>query len=90
MDNSASEMVKIPLNQCRKVYVQRDYSHGLNIRFQTTFPTELHGKVNLVWLFPNNILIRFTKATVESSLFFIMIILFQQTMPILKLFLMFR
>lgn len=30
---------------CMKVFVQRDYSDGTSVRFQSRFPTELEGKV---------------------------------------------
>lgn len=31
---------------CMKVFVQRDYSEGTTVRFQTHFPAELEGKVS--------------------------------------------
>ncbi|XP_044742233.1 golgin subfamily A member 7 [Chrysoperla carnea] len=30
---------------CMKVFVQRDYSDGTSVRFQSRFPTELEGKI---------------------------------------------
>ena len=30
---------------CRKVFVQRDFSEGTGVRFSTRFPTELEGKI---------------------------------------------
>ena len=30
----------------KKVFIQRDYTEGTNIRFQTTFPQELDGLVS--------------------------------------------
>lgn len=30
----------------RKIYVQRDYSQGLGVRFATTFPTDLNGRID--------------------------------------------
>lgn len=30
---------------CLKVFVQRDYSEGTVVKFQTRFPTELEGRV---------------------------------------------
>lgn len=32
-------------NQCLKVFVQRDYSEGTLVKFQTRFPTELEDRV---------------------------------------------
>ena len=31
---------------CRKVFVQRDFSEGTGVRFGTRFPTELEGKID--------------------------------------------
>lgn len=31
---------------CRKVFVQRDYSEGSGVRFATRFPVELEGKID--------------------------------------------
>ncbi|RZF46469.1 hypothetical protein LSTR_LSTR014235 [Laodelphax striatellus] len=31
---------------CMKVFVQRDYSDGTTVRFQTLFPSELEGKLD--------------------------------------------
>lgn len=36
---------RYPLSACRKVYVQRDYSQGLAVKFQTRLPAELEGKL---------------------------------------------
>lgn len=30
----------------KKIFIQRDYTHGTNIRFQITFPQELDGLVS--------------------------------------------
>nr|XP_053631713.1 golgin subfamily A member 7B-like isoform X2 [Cherax quadricarinatus] len=30
---------------CLKVFIQRDYSEGTSVRFQTKFPPELEGKI---------------------------------------------
>ena len=30
----------------RKIFIQRDYSHGTGVRFSTDFPRELTGKVS--------------------------------------------
>lgn len=35
-----------------KVFIQRDYSDGTSVKFQTRFPPELEGRVNInKWLF---------------------------------------
>nr|CAD7199041.1 unnamed protein product [Timema douglasi] len=34
-------------NQCLKVFVQRDYSEGTLVKFQTRFPSELEDRVSL-------------------------------------------
>ena len=31
---------------CRKVFVQRDFSEGTGVRFGTRFPAELEGKID--------------------------------------------
>lgn len=31
-----------------KVFVQRDYSDGTSVKFQTRFPAELEGRVNII------------------------------------------
>ncbi|VDN18630.1 unnamed protein product [Gongylonema pulchrum] len=38
--------VSVPLNTCSKVFVQRDYSRGLGVQFETAFPSALDGKVS--------------------------------------------
>ena len=30
---------------CRKIFIQRDYSEGTNVKFQTRFPAELQDKI---------------------------------------------
>lgn len=54
--NHSSPLNEVPdpnqANQCMKVFVQRDYSDGTMIKFQTRFPPELEDKVcmtNLDW-----------------------------------------
>uniref|UniRef100_A0A1I7XZ20 Ras modification protein ERF4 n=2 Tax=Steinernema glaseri TaxID=37863 RepID=A0A1I7XZ20_9BILA len=42
----AMEEAKIPLNACKKIFIERDYSQGLSVRFQTTFPTRLTGMIS--------------------------------------------
>uniref|UniRef100_A0A914WRP5 Ras modification protein ERF4 n=1 Tax=Plectus sambesii TaxID=2011161 RepID=A0A914WRP5_9BILA len=50
MAASGSGDMRIPLTQCRKAFVQRDYSRGLAVRFMTDFPEELQGKIDpMVW-----------------------------------------
>lgn len=34
--------------QCLKVFIQRDYSEGTVVRFQTRFPAELEGRVRYI------------------------------------------
>jgi len=31
---------------CRKIFLPRDYSEGVGVRFQTRFPVELEGKID--------------------------------------------
>jgi len=31
---------------CRKVFIQRDFSEGTGVKFQTRFPAELEGKID--------------------------------------------
>lgn len=45
---------------CLKVFIQRDYSEGTSVKFQTKFPPELEGKVRyyrelLFWLLQGGI-----------------------------------
>ena len=44
---SAASAPKATINlaNCKKLYVQRDYSEGTAVRFQTRFPAELEGKI---------------------------------------------
>lgn len=35
-----------PSSGCRKVFVQRDYSEGTNVKFQTKFPQKLEGLID--------------------------------------------
>jgi len=43
--NHTSE-VSPPLNSYQKVFIQRDYSDGTNVKFQTKFPQDLEGKID--------------------------------------------
>lgn len=40
-----------PPQNCLKVFVQRDYSEGTMVKFQTRFPTELGDRVSTRSLF---------------------------------------
>jgi len=35
----------ISTQNCRKIFIQRDYSEGTNVKFQTRFPAELQDKI---------------------------------------------
>lgn len=35
------------LSNCQKVFIQRDYSEGTMVKFQTQFPTELESMVRV-------------------------------------------
>lgn len=35
-----------PPPNCQKVFIQRDYSEGTMVKFQTRFPTELESRVS--------------------------------------------
>ncbi len=41
-----AEQQRFPLNQCRKVFVQRDYTQGLCVRFYTRLPPQLENYVD--------------------------------------------
>lgn len=36
-----------PPQNCQKVFIQRDYSEGTMVKFQTRFPTELESRVSI-------------------------------------------
>lgn len=42
----AGETEQMAQSQCLKVFVQRDYSEGTLVKFQTRFPQELEGRVS--------------------------------------------
>lgn len=42
----ASETEQMAPPQCLKVFIQRDYSEGTMVKFQTRFPPELEGRVS--------------------------------------------
>lgn len=50
----ASETEQMAQSQYLKVFVQRDYSEGTIVKFQTRFPSELEGKVRNVKFKNNN------------------------------------
>lgn len=37
-----------PPQNCQKVFIQRDYSEGTMVKFQTRFPTELESRVSIL------------------------------------------
>lgn len=39
------DMTRILPSNCSKVFIQRDFSDGTAVKFQTKFPAELDGKV---------------------------------------------
>lgn len=43
----AGETEQMAPIQCLKVFIQRDYSEGTIVKFQTRFPTELEGRVRI-------------------------------------------
>lgn len=42
----AGETEQMAQPQCLKVFIQRDYSEGTLVKFQTRFPQELEGRVS--------------------------------------------
>ncbi|KAK5980760.1 Erf4 domain-containing protein [Trichostrongylus colubriformis] len=40
------EMKTIRLESCRKIFVPRDYTFGLNVHFETQFPMAFRGKIS--------------------------------------------
>ena len=40
-----------PTQQGIKIFIQRDYSEGTAVKFQTRFPPELEDRVSESWLF---------------------------------------
>jgi hypothetical protein len=45
----AGETEQMAPSQCLKVFIQRDYSEGTVVKFQTRFPQELDGRVS-IWV----------------------------------------
>ena len=46
----AGAAVSSPPQGCMKVFIQRDYSEGTSVKFQTKFPFELEGRVSFIFL----------------------------------------
>ncbi|XP_045190494.1 golgin subfamily A member 7-like [Mercenaria mercenaria] len=46
MGQKMDDLSRIPVSHCPKVFVQRDYSNGTTLSFQTKFPQDLEGKVD--------------------------------------------
>lgn len=44
----AGETDQMAPAQCLKVFIQRDYSEGTVVKFQTRFPQELEGRVSVL------------------------------------------
>ena len=42
---AAGGVTTINFANCKKIFVQRDYSEGCGVKFQTRFPQELEGKI---------------------------------------------
>ncbi|KAE9421441.1 hypothetical protein Angca_002239 [Angiostrongylus cantonensis] len=40
------EMRTIQMESCRKIFIPRDYSQGLNVHFETHFPMAFRGKIS--------------------------------------------
>ncbi|KAJ1364180.1 hypothetical protein KIN20_024208 [Parelaphostrongylus tenuis] len=40
------EMRTIHMESCRKIFIPRDYSQGLNVHFETQFPMAFRGKIS--------------------------------------------
>ncbi|KAE9552361.1 hypothetical protein FO519_004444 [Halicephalobus sp. NKZ332] len=78
MDGSYERQIN--LSECKKCFVQRDYSSGLLVRFSNEFPPELEGKIDPdIWVnFVNALNARYEKAdsvtfasVVESTISFL-------------------
>lgn len=46
MKQNGTEQKLLPLNQCKKIFIQRDYSQGLTVKFYTKLPPELRGRLD--------------------------------------------
>lgn len=47
------DMTRILPSNCSKVFIQRDFSDGTAVKFQTKFPAELDGKVKFKYIVLN-------------------------------------
>lgn len=45
-NHAMDDLPRTPATGCLKVFIQRDYSEGTNVKFQTKFPTELEDRVD--------------------------------------------
>ncbi len=41
------QQMRLTSSSCAKVFIQRDYSDGIGVKFETKLPPELHGKIDL-------------------------------------------
>jgi hypothetical protein len=39
------QQMRLTSSSCAKVFIQRDYSEGVGVRFDTKLPSELQGKI---------------------------------------------
>ena len=44
--SSATATTTINFANCKKVFVQRDYTEGCGVKFSTKFPPELEGRID--------------------------------------------
>jgi len=42
---TTTKTTTISTQNCKKIFIQRDYSEGCNVKFMTKFPTELQDKI---------------------------------------------
>lgn len=40
------QQIRLTSSSCAKVFIQRDYSEGVGVKFETKLPTELQGKIS--------------------------------------------
>lgn len=41
------QQMRLTSSTCSKVFIQRDYSEGIGVKFETKFPNELQGKIEV-------------------------------------------
>ena len=46
MATTTTTSLLAPTRVCRKIYIQRDYSRGVGVRFSSTFPDDLSGRID--------------------------------------------